>query len=142
MRQWIDDMPRDSLAAYLRAEPLDLNRDGVPELVIHGIQRLCGASNCIKWIYRRTSAGYERLLVAWGTQTLEPLTSTTHGYRDLRKWQHGSAWDSGVTLYKFDGRRYRQDRCFHYSYSYLDAHDERHELKRPRITPASCGPED
>jgi hypothetical protein len=94
------------------------------------------------WIYGRTSTGYERLLGDESIQSLEPLATVTHGYRDVRTWMHGSAWDFGVTLYKFDGRRYRAARCALYSYSYLDSHDERHELKRPRITPEPCPPED
>jgi hypothetical protein len=75
---------------------------------------------------------------------LEPLAAVTHGYRDVRTWKHGSAWDSGVTVYEFDGRRYRAARCagYSYSYSYLDSHDERHDLKRPRVTPEPCPPDD
>jgi hypothetical protein len=142
-RSWFLGLPRDSLASSLYAEPIDLNGDSVPELVVRGRGSLCGASNCVFWIYGRTSSGYERLLDdGRSMQTLERMRTISHGYRDLRTWMHGSAWDGGVILYKFDGRRYRAAQCAGYSYSYLDAHDVRHELKRPRITPRPCPPED
>jgi len=132
----------DSLPIFLVAERVDLNHDGVPELVVRGMERLCGAAWCPFWIYRRTPAGYERLLDAGNIQSLEPLATVSHGYRDVRAWRHGSAWDGGITLYKFDGRRYRYAKCAGYNYSYLDSHDKRHELKRPIITPEPCPPDD
>jgi hypothetical protein len=132
------DRFRDSLATMLFAERVDLNHDGVPELVVHGQGRICGPYWCPYWIYRRTSAGYERLLDAGNVQRLEPQATASHGYRDVTAWRHGSAWDGDVALYKFDGRQYRSAKCTHYSYTYLDARDVRHELKRPRITPEPC----
>jgi hypothetical protein len=42
-----DDSFRDNLPAYLVAEPLELNRDGLPELVIRGRRSMCGANNCV-----------------------------------------------------------------------------------------------
>jgi hypothetical protein len=129
---------RDSLAHLLIAEPVDLDRDGIPELVIRGQGRICGTSNCETWIYRRTSTGYERL---WGDdiiQRIEPLATMSHGYRDLRSWKHGSAWDSDVIDYEFDGRQYRAMRCANYNYGFKGSDGEIHTLKRPRITPEPC----
>jgi hypothetical protein len=128
----------DSLAFFIAAERVDLNHDGVPELVVRGMERICGAAWCPFWIYRRTSTGYARLLDAGNIQSLDPEATVRHGYRDVRAWRHGSAWDGGVTLYKFDGRQSRPVQCAEYSYRYLDSHDRVHELKRPRITPEPC----
>jgi hypothetical protein len=140
--QPIVESVNDGLPFFLVAERVDLNHDGVPEVVVHGQGSICGAYWCPYWIYRRTSTGYERLLDAGNIQVLEPRATTSHGYRDVRTWMHGSAWDSGVTLYKFDGRRYRRAECAGYSYRYLDSHDRSHELKRPIITPERCPPDD
>ena len=136
------DSFRDSLSVHLIAERVDLNHDGVPELVVRGQGRICGPYWCPYWIYGRISTEYKRLLDAENIQVLEPLAAVTHGYRDVKTWKHGSAWDGGVTVYKFDGQRYRAARCAWYSYSYLDSHDEWHELKRPRVTPEPCPPDD
>jgi len=141
--QPMDEAIRDSLTVRLVADRVDLDHDGVPVLVVRGQGGfICGAYWCPYWIYRRTSTGYERLLDAGNIQRLEPLATVTHGFRDVRTWMHGSAWDGSVTLYKFDGRRYRYAKCAGYSYSYLDSHDKRHELKRPIITPEPCPPGD
>jgi len=141
--QPMDEAILDSLNIRLVADRVDLNHDGVPELVVRGQGGyICGASWCPYWIYRRTSTGYERLLDAGNIQRLEPQATASHGYRDVRTWMHGSAWSSSVTLYKFDGRRYRYAKCAGYSYSFLDSHDKRHDLKRPIITPEPCPPDD
>ena len=137
----LSDLYRDSLVAYLVAEPLDLNRDGIPELVIRGRNKICGANNCVAWIYRRTTTGYERLLSTGAIQRIEPQATMSHGYRDVMTWMHGSAWDGDLTLYTFDGQRYRRVQCFTYTFRYFDAHGEMHELDRQRTTPAVCPPE-
>jgi hypothetical protein len=127
-----------SSTADPRAEPVDLNGDGVPELVIRGQGRICEANNCVVWIYRRTSTGYERL---WGddiVQRIEPLRTMSHGYRDVRTWHHGSWVDSDVVLYRFDGRHYRAVQCANYNYGHKGADGEIHTSKRPRITPEAC----
>ena len=86
--------------------------------------------------------GYERLLAAGSIQTIEPQPTTSRGYRDIITAMHGSAWDSDLRLYKFDGREYRRSGCFFRTYDYLDIHGRMRELKRPRITPAACRPDD
>ena len=137
----LDDLYRDSLAAYLVAEPLDLNHDGIPELAIRGRGRICAANNCVSWIYRRTATGYERLLSTGAIQRIEPQATMTHGYRDVMTSTHGSAWDGDMTLYKFDGQRFRRVRCFTYTFRYFDAQGEMYELDRQRTAPAVCPPE-
>jgi hypothetical protein len=54
----------------------------------------------------------------------------------------GSAWDSDLRLYKFDGREYRRVGCFFRTYHYRDRHGHMRELKRARITPVACQPDD
>src|SRR5437879_403808 len=52
------------LSRYLKAELLDLNNDGKPEILVHGIDDICGANNCANWIYRKTGKGYQLILDA------------------------------------------------------------------------------
>ena len=137
--QPMDEAILDSLNIRLVADRVDLNHDGVPELVVRGQGGyICGASWCPYWIYRRTSTGYERLLDAGNIEVLEPLTTVTHGYRDVKTWMHGSAFESSLTIYKFDGRQYRAVYCADYLYTYQDSRGEWHETKRPRITQEPC----
>lgn len=130
---------RDSLAANLVAHPIEVGAKGIAAVEVDGMNRLCGANNCDKWIFRRTTAGYERILNAGGVQTIEVLKTRTNGYRDIMTAQHGSAWDSGLSLYRFDGREYRLVRCFDRTYRYVDRRGRAHDLKHPRITPIACG---
>lgn len=133
---------RDSLAAYLVAEPLDLNGDGVPELVIRGKGAICGAINCIAWVYGRTVTGYARLLDAGSIQHLEPQQRRRRGYRDVMTSMHGSAWDGTLALFRFDGQRYRLARCFTYTYRVVDAQGRVRDLEQRRVTPVPCAPAD
>jgi hypothetical protein len=130
----------DSLAANLIAAPLELNGDRTPELYVHGINSMCGANNCAGWIYRRTAKGFERLLDLGSAQNVEVQSTVSHGYRDIIASGHFSAWESELTLYKFDGRQYVRTRCYTRKYSYFDAAGEIHELKRPRIAQVACTP--
>jgi hypothetical protein len=133
---------KDSLPTSLAAEPLDLDGDGIPELEVHGINAICGANNCVTWIYRQTASGFERLLAAGTISTVEPQRTVSHGYRDVITAMHGSAWDADLTLYKFDGRAYRRAGCFSRTYHYLDTHGHVHELTHPRIAPRACRPDE
>lgn len=128
----------DSLAANLVAEPMDLDEDGTPELVVMGQRMMCGAANCPAWIYRRTSSGWELMVVVGSIQTIEMEWTVSHGYRDILVSQHGSAFDSEFRRYSYDGRRYRPVFCYDSRYHVLDSHGEIHELKRPMITPVEC----
>ena len=126
-------------AENLVAEPIDLNDDGKPELEVHGIgSGICGAANCVTWIYRKTANGYQMLLDADIIQRVEPQKTFTKGYRDIITSMHGSAWDSDLTLYKFDGKQYRRMGCYFRTYRYKDKRGSYHESKRPKITRAKC----
>ena len=138
---WLE-RPIDSVPSNVIAEKLYLTRDGAPALEVLAIGYICASNaNCPVWIYRRHGAGYERLLDAGNIVLLEPQKNFTHGYRDIMTVRHGSAWMSGLTLYKFDGREYRRSACFSESDGFLGRDGEYHELKKPRITRVACQPD-
>jgi hypothetical protein len=124
----------DTLAANLGAEALDLGGAGPPALFVHGMLAFCGAQNCPAWIYRRTSAGYERLLAAYTVQAVEVRATISHGYRDVVTFAHSSASDSYLTRYRFDGRVYRPVACYLRTVHYHDARGNDHQLARARTT--------
>jgi len=118
---------------------IDLNADGTPEVVVKGERCLCSVTgNCWLGIYRRGKGGYEELLDAGITQTYHFLSSRSHGYRDLVTTMHGSAYDSVVFLFRFDGRRYRLRECYDRTYLVLDSKDIQHFLLKPKFTRTSC----
>jgi hypothetical protein len=129
----------DGTADNLVAIPIDLNGDGKPELIVHGIGgEICGAQNCAHWVYRQTPDGYQLLLDADVVQHIELQKTKSHGYYDLMTFEHSSAFESAATLYKFDGRRYQQKGCFWQTYEYPDKSGVIREWERPRITPVKC----
>jgi hypothetical protein len=129
------------LAKYLTAELIDLNRDGTSELIVRGINEICGATNCYTWIYRKVGNSYQMLLYAGFIQQIELKRTFTRGYRDIIASMHGSAWDSDLTLYKFDGKQYRQVGCYTSTYLFKDKSGGYRESKRPRINRVKCKPE-
>jgi hypothetical protein len=132
-------LKRDGRAENLVAQYVELNRDGRPELIVHGINSpICGAANCDHWIYRKTPKGYGLLLEAGAVQQVLPQKTFTNGYRDVMTSMHGSAFDSELALYKFDGKQYQLRRCYYRTYRSRDKFGNFHDLKRPIITPLKC----
>lgn len=131
----------DGSVENLVAEQIDLNGDGKPELKVQGINSgICGNANCPTWVFRKLGSHYQMLLDAGAIQQIRLQNAFTHGYRDIITSMHGSAWDSGETLYKFDGKRYQRVACFYRTYHYQDEHGKIRELKRPKISRVKCEP--
>jgi hypothetical protein len=117
---------------------IDLSRDGRTELVVHGINEICGANNCYTWIFQKAGNSYRMLLDAGFIQQIEPQKTYTNGYHDVIGAMHGSAWDSELTLYKFDGKKYRRAGCFFRTYRYKDKRGLFRDSKRPIVSRVRC----
>lgn len=100
----------------LEAESIKLSKRASPQLLVKGRGCLCGASNCPVWIYRKGGSRYELILDGDSVVDVKPGTSATRGYRDLILFKHGSAFDTYIYHYKFDGRKYRVTDCFERHY--------------------------
>jgi hypothetical protein len=89
-------------------EEVDLNRDGVNEyqLEMSG-PCACGMVNCSIYMYRKTEQGYEAILDDAAGLGVEVLKTASNGYRDLRVTARDTAATQAETVYKFDGKRYR-----------------------------------
>jgi|SRR3954464_8323908 hypothetical protein len=117
---------------------LNLDGHGQKELAV---QSGCAAvGNCELVIYSKVGKSYRRLLTTEMVQTIRPLSTMTRGYRDLELRTHGSAYESYHRVFKFDGSRYKRNRCWSESYVYLDKKNNQHILKKPIIT-RGCGSE-
>jgi hypothetical protein len=127
-------------ALNLVAARLNLRPNARAEILeVHGINsEICGANNCVSWIYEKTPKGYRLLLDAGAISGFEVQKSVTNDYRDVIARGHASAWESGLALYKFDGTKYRLSNCYNRNYSYLDKQGKLHELKRPIVKQIKC----
>jgi hypothetical protein len=123
-----------------RVEKIDLNDDTKPEFVVQGLNKyLCTITgNCSFWIYQKTGNGYERVLEASDVQQYNFKRTLSNGYRDLMTSTHDSAFDSSLSLYRFDGDEYRLTECGERSYSYLDKQGQFHIRKQPLVTISKC----
>jgi hypothetical protein len=131
----------DGTAANLVAIPVDLNRDGVPELIVHGTRDMCApVGNCPYYVFEKMPGGYRLLLEVAAVENLIPQKTVTKGHSDLWSWQHGSATESFFRYYKFDGTKYKTTRCYDHRYVLLGAdHNGNPRFShKPKITRAVC----
>jgi hypothetical protein len=118
-----------------RIRMIDLNGDGVPEVVAQGMVG-CGATgNCPFWAFRNTKLGYV-LLLDGEAQTFTIQTSRTNGFRDIVLSRHGSYSSGDLAHYQYHEGTYQQVGCYNYDWTVLEGENVR-ELKEPRITPCS-----
>jgi hypothetical protein len=107
---------KGGIASLFCAESVDLDRDGKQDLLIHQADvegAFCTAQNCPVWAYRRTGNGYKMLMddVGGYISPIEALKTSTNGFRDIRTMQHSSAVEHEITVFKFDGNKYRARVC-------------------------------
>ena len=118
-----------------RTALIDLNDDGVAEVVAQGMVD-CGATgNCPFWIFRKTKLGYE-LLLDGEAQTFTIQNSKTNGFHDIVLSTHGSSSSGSLVDYHYDEGAYQQAGCYDYDWTVLEGDNVR-EVKEPRITPCS-----
>jgi hypothetical protein len=116
-----------------RVKMVDLNGDGVPEIVAQGMVN-CGATgNCPFWVFRKARLGYN-LLLAGEAQTFTIQTSGASRFRDIVLARHGSYSSGDLIHYKYHQGAYQEVGCYDYDWTVLEG-DKVRELKEPRITP-------
>lgn len=90
-------------------EEHDLNRDGIKEYEVQlSGMCSCGAHNCTIYLYRRNGQGFELILESASGLGIELLKTTTNGHTDIQINAHNNAATESRTVYKFDGKRYRE----------------------------------
>lgn len=127
---------RDQLrkaALDTRVKLIDLNRDGIPEVVAQSTADCTATGNCSFWVFQKVQKKYKLLLQGYG-QTFTIQKTRTHRFRDIVVSMHGSAFESGLTDYRFESGAYREGACYNASWQVLRG-GVVYDLKRPLITP-------
>jgi|SRR5271169_1192894 len=145
-RPFMSDMGIESeqqlreVAAQTRIKAVDLSGKGVGEFVAQSVNdRSCSPTgNCEFWVLRQNGDKYSVILHRIATQTFTIQPTLTSGFHDLVLGQHGSATDQGLTLYRFDGSKYRRIACYDADWSFLGKDGEYHTRKEPHLTPTIC----
>jgi len=124
----------------MRVKAVDLGENGAREFVVQDSndQSCSPTGNCEFWILQQNADKYSVILHRIATQTFTIQSTLTNGFHDIVLGQHGSATESGLTLYRFDGARYRRVACYDAAWTMIGKDDEVHELKEPRMTPTIC----
>ena len=93
----------------MSVEEVDLNRDGVSEYEVElSGPCVCGMVNCSIYLYRQSLTGYESILEDAAGLGLELLKTSSNGYADLRVDARDTAATQSQSIYKYDGKRYRE----------------------------------
>ena len=119
-------------------EKIDLDGDGIPEIIVQGVGNIWGGSptgNGPIWVLKKTSKGYRTLIDSLG-QRFTVLEAKTNGFLNLMIGMHGSATMQELKIYHFRDGRYFEDGCFEANWSVL-VNGEVRDLRKPLIT--KCG---
>lgn len=93
----------------MTVEQYDLNRDGVKEYEVQlSGMCSCGAQNCTIYLYRANGQGFESILDGASGLGIELRRTLSNGYTDLQINAHDTAATEARTVYKFDGKQYRE----------------------------------
>lgn len=131
------------IASRTRMELIDLNGDGVPEIVLQafGVKEGCGATgNCPFWVLQSGPNGYGVLLDTrdkdgiGGAELLTVESTLTNGFKDLVLAAHDSASEKSLLVYRFEQGRYRETACYDAEWASWAGENLR-QLKLPVITP-------
>jgi hypothetical protein len=124
----------------LRLKFIDLNSDGVPEIIVQAgdDDHYSPTGNCVFWVLKASENSYTVLLRRGSVQSFSVETRKTNEYIDLVTSTHGSATYSDLKLFRYDGRSYRLADCASSDYSYQDKDGEYHTLQKPKIAEQQC----
>lgn len=115
---------------------IDLNGDGVREVIAQGTVNCSAVGNCPIWVIRKKAKGYQVLLEDDG-QTFTIQQTSTGGYRDIVIAIHGSATQAGLTDCRFRDGRYQETGCYGAAWAVLEG-DKVRDLKEPQIRAFPC----
>jgi len=131
VRDCLQGSDGEDIAPWFTASAIDLNDDGLPDLVVKPENACLFGANIVPfWIFRNTAKGYELLLNPYGL-ALKILRTGTKGYRDITIEASSATTILGAT-YKFDGTRYTPRACWE------QAIDEDKRGRAGKITYKKC----
>lgn len=101
----------------VHVQTIPLAADGTSQILVKGSGLcLCGAQNCLFWIYRKLGNRYELLLRGTGSTKIKAGQKSAHGYREVLIESHASANETILRTYRYDGSQYQPERCVNRAY--------------------------
>lgn len=100
------------LRKTVTVQPIRLTTRSGQQILVKGSGLcLCGAQNCLFWIYRKTGSKYELLLTGAGSTRVRTGRQSAKGYRDVISESHASANETIIRTYRYDSSGYRLQSC-------------------------------
>jgi hypothetical protein len=104
-----DEAAKDMPASWFSASPIELNSDGLQDLIVTVVNPcLYGANINPFWIFRKTRGGH-RLVLRLNTLGLDVLDTRRNGYRDIRT-STATSNEIFTTVFSFQRDKYRARR--------------------------------
>jgi hypothetical protein len=106
----------------IEIQRVDLNGDGQKEFIIWGRYNFSSATgNRVVWLYEKKKGKYKQLLqsYAYNDETnkwFEVKRAKSNGYHNLLLKTHYTASETTYEFYKFNGKKYIENKCLFYSY--------------------------
>ena len=105
------------LSKTVSVRPIQLAAGRSRQILVRGSGLcLCGAQNCLFWIYRKTGNRYDLLLTGTGSTKVRAGQKSAKGYRDVITESHASANETILRTYRYDGSQYQLERCLNRAY--------------------------
>jgi hypothetical protein len=124
------------IASQTSVKLIDLNSDGIPEVIAQGANMEAGCSptgNCPLWVFQRSGQTYKILLTANAIQTFTIQTDRTNQFLDLVLGMHGSAFEQELFVYQFQKGKYRRSGCYDAQWEHV-VNGEWEQTKDPIIS--------
>lgn len=129
------------VAASTRVEFVDVNEDGVPEVIAQANdwKAGCGATgNCPLWVLQKREGAYKVLLdTRGGVQLFAVESNKTDGFFDVVVSTSESGDGRDLFLYRYRNGTYRLNSCYNADW-WSSKGGAWHKLKQPAVTPLSC----
>jgi len=119
--------------AGFHVDQFDLNRDGRPESFVVGYCSPTG--NCDLWIIEKTRTEFRILLTTDLAHVVCVRSTKNRGFSDVEKRSHGSAFDSRVTVFRYDGEQYQPAEGYNLRWKYDEATGKTRQVEGPTAMP-------
>ena len=134
-----------NIAAKTRIELVDLNEDGITEVLAQANDSKagCGATgNCSFWVFQRSGTTFQKILDSrckdgvGGIQLFTINPSRMNGFHDIVLADDVSTPESTLRVYRYRDGQYRQTEC--YKANWISTKDNQlRRLENPELTPCA-----
>lgn len=123
-------------ALETRVRLVDLNGDGIPEVIADDVVGCSAVGNCTFWIFRKTGSKYQLILES-EAQTFTVQHSSSNGFQDIVLGTHDDAFSGQLYLFVYQDGSYVPAACYGYKWGDVKSDDTVVRFKVPRVT--DCG---